>query len=101
MSAALHINDISGAMVDAAINIHSALGPGLLETVYEVLLAHELKQRQFLVERQVPVPIQYLGIQFEEGYRLDLLVEKSVIVEFKSIETITDVHKKQLLTYLR
>jgi GxxExxY protein len=88
-------------IVDAAINIHSALGPGLLESVYEVLLAHELKQRGLHVERLIPVPIQYMGIQFEEGYRLDLLVENLVVVEIKSIEEVAPVHKKQLLTYLR
>jgi GxxExxY protein len=97
----MHINDISGAIVDAAVNIHDALGPGLLESVYEVLLAHELKQRRFVVERQVPVPIQYMGIRFDEGYRLDLLVEDQVIVEIKSVEQITAVHKKQVLTYLK
>ena len=97
----MHVNDISGMIVDAAINIHSALGPGPLESVYEVLLAHELKQRGLHVERQIPVPIQYMGIQFEEGYRLDLLVENLVVVEIKSIEEVAPVHKKQLLTYLR
>lgn len=97
----MHINEISGAVVDAALRIHSELGPGLLESVYEVLLAHELKERGFEVERQVPVSIQYMGIQFEEGYRLDLLVDDLVVVEIKSIEIILPVHKKQLLTYLR
>jgi GxxExxY protein len=97
----MHINEISGAAVDAALRIHSELGPGLLESVYEVLLAHELKERGFQVERQVPVSIQYMGIQFEEGYRLDLLVENLVIVEIKSVEEVLPVHKKQLLTYLR
>ena len=97
----MHINEISGAVVDAAINIHESLGPGLLESVYEVLLAHELKQRGFVVERQVPVPIQYMGIRFDEGYRLDLLVENQVIVEIKSVEEISAVHKKQVLTYLK
>jgi GxxExxY protein len=98
---AMHINEISGAIVDSALLIHSEVGPGLLETVYEVLLAHELKERGFGVERQVPVSIQYRGIRFDEGYRLDLLVDDQVIVEIKSIEAILDVHKKQLLTYLR
>jgi GxxExxY protein len=97
----MQINEISGAIVDSAINIHSALGPGLLESVYEVLLAHELKQRGFRVERQQSIPIEYLGLRFEEGYRLDLLVEDQVIVEVKSVESVLAVHKKQLLTYLR
>jgi len=97
----MHINEISGAIVDAALRIHSEVGPGLLESVYEVLLAFELKERGFEVERQVPVPIEYKGIRFEEGYRLDLLVNNLVIVEIKSIEVVLSVHKKQLLTYLR
>lgn len=97
----MSINEISGAIIDAAITIHSELGPGLLESVYEVVLAHELKERGLAVERQVAIPIEYRGIRFDEGYRLDLLVEDQVIVEIKSINDITDVHKKQLLTYLR
>jgi len=97
----MHINEISGAVVDAAVNIHDALGPGLLESVYEVLLAHEVKQRGFAVERQVPVPIQYKGIRFDEGHRLDLLVENQVVVEIKPVEEIAAVHKKQVLTYLK
>lgn len=97
----MHVNEISGVIVDAALKIHSAIGPGLLESVFEVLLAHELRERGFEVERQVPVPIQYLGVQFEEGYRLDLLVNNVVIVEITSIEEVVSVHNKQLLTYLR
>jgi len=95
------INDVSGQIVDAAIAVHSELGPGLLESVYEIVLAHELKSRGFQVQRQVVVPIEYRGLRFEEGYRLDLLVENLVIVEIKSVEEMTSVHKKQLLTYLR
>ena len=87
--------------MDAAIAIHREIGPGLLESVYEVLLAHELKTRGFEVERQGHVAIEYRGIRFEEGYRLDLLVEDSVVVEIKSISELGDVHKKQLLTYLK
>jgi GxxExxY protein len=97
----MHINEISGAVVDAALRIHSELGPGLLESVYEVLLAHELMERGIQVERQVPVPIEYRGIKFEEGYRLDLLVEDQIVVEIKSVEEVSSVHKKQFLTYLR
>ena len=97
----MHENPISREIVDAAYKIHTSLGPGLLESVYEVLLCHELKKRGLKVERQVSVPIIYDGICFEEGYRLDLLVENKVIVEVKSIEELTNVHKKQLLTYLR
>ena len=94
-------NPISQQIVDAAYQIHKTLGPGLLESVYEVVLAYELRKRGLKVERQLPVPVVYDGICFEEGYRLDLLVEEKVIVEVKSIETLTPVHKKQLLTYLR
>jgi len=97
----MHENVISKEIVDAAFKIHTKLGPGLLESVYEVVLAYEMKQRGFRVERQTPVPIEYEGIHFDEGYRLDLLVENKVIVEIKSVEQISPVHKKQLLTYLR
>ncbi len=97
----MKLNDISGEILNAAIVIHKEIGPGLLESVYEVLLAHELKTRGFTVERQVIVPIEYRGIKFEEGYRLDLIVEDTVIVEIKSVEELTKVHHKQLLTYLR
>jgi GxxExxY protein len=95
------INEISGQIVDAAIKVHSVLGPGLLESVYEVALACELRKRGFQVDRQRPVPIVYEEIQFDEGFRLDLLVNDQVIVEIKSVEEIKPVHKKQLLTYLR
>ncbi len=94
-------NPISKEIVDAAYKIHSTLGPGLLESIYEVILTHELKKRGLHVERQHPVIVEYDGIHFEEGYRLDLLVEDKVIVEVKSIEKIANIHKKQLLTYLR
>jgi GxxExxY protein len=95
------LNEISGAIVDAAVTIHREIGPGLLESVYEVVLAHELKSRNLSVDRQESVPIEYRGLRFEEGYRLDLLVEDTIIVEIKSVDKVTDVHKKQLLTYLR
>ena len=97
----MHENPIAKEVVDAAFKIHTTLGPGLLESVYEVVLAHELKNRGLKIERQVSVPIEYEGIRFDEGYRLDLLVENKVIVEIKSIEQVSAVHKKQLLTYLR
>jgi GxxExxY protein len=95
------LNEISGQVVDARIAVHSELGPGLLESVYEIALAYELRQRGFLVERQIPVPVQYRGIKFDEGYRLDLVVNDLVIVEIKSIEAVTAIHRKQILTYLR
>jgi GxxExxY protein len=97
----MKLNDISGDIIDAAVTIHREIGPGLLESVYEVVLAYELKNRNLKVDRQVVVPIEYRGIRFEEGYRLDLLVEDIIIIEIKSVTEVTDVHKKQLLTYLR
>jgi GxxExxY protein len=81
--------------------LHPALGPGLLESVYEVTLARQLEKRGLSVQRQVAVPIEYEGEQFEEGFRADLVVEGKVIVELKSVERINPAHKKQLLTYLR
>ena len=94
-------NEIAKIIVDAAFQIHKKIGPGLLETVYEVVLAHALKRRGLKVERQVPVAIVFDGIKFNEGFRADLIVEDKVIVELKSVEKVIPVHKKQLLTYLR
>ena len=94
-------NDIAKIIVDACFKIHTSLGPGLLETVYEVVLQRELQQRGLVVSRQVPVPIIWEGIVFEEGFRADLLVNELVIVELKSVEKLASVHGKQLLTYLR
>jgi iron complex transport system substrate-binding protein len=93
-------NEITGQIVDAAYKIHLQLGPGLLETVYEVTLAHELRKRGFRVRRQVPVPIEFEGLRFDEGFRMDLLVEESVVVEIKSVEKNHPVHPKQLRTHL-
>ncbi|MBI4536533.1 MAG: GxxExxY protein [candidate division NC10 bacterium] len=95
------LNSISGAIVDAAFHIHSTLGPGLLESVYEVVLAHELEKRGLKVERQTPVPIDYDGVHFEVGFRADLVVESGIVVELKSVEELSPVHSKQRLTYLR
>lgn len=97
----MRLNDISGAIVDAAFKVHSALGPGLLESVYEIALAHEITKRGFTVQRQVPIPISYDGLKFDEGFRADLIVNDQIIVELKSVENLRDVHKKQLLTYLK
>jgi len=94
-------NEIAREIVDAAFHIHAALGPGLLESVYEILLARDLVKRGLPVIRQEPVPIRYDGLEFEEGFRADLIVADKVIVELKSVEHTTPVHKKQLLTYLR
>ncbi len=97
----MHENEIAKEVVDSAYQIHTKLGPGLLESVYEVVLAHELRQRGLKVERQVPVTITYEGLRFDEGYRIDLMVEHLVIVELKSVDELRPVHKKQILTYLR
>jgi len=97
----MRINEISGQIVDAAIKVHSKLGPGMLESVYETVLAYELRKRGLHVQRQLPIPIVYDDVHFDEGFRLDLLVEDQVIIELKSVEEINRVHKKQLLTYLR
>lgn len=94
-------NEISKQVVDAAFKIHTTLGPGLLESVYEAVLAYELKQRGLKVVRQKSIPVIYEEVHLEEGFRADLIVEDKVIIELKSVETIAPVHKKQLLTYLR
>ncbi len=94
-------NELARIVVDAAYKVHTKLGPGLLESVYEVVLAAELRNRGLRVERQVPIPIIYESIQFEEGFRADLIVEDLLLVELKSVEELSRVHKKQLLTYLR
>lgn len=94
-------NSTAREIVDAAYRIHVALGPGLLESVYEVVLASELQRRGLEVVRQRPIPVVYDGLQFQMGFRADLVVQDLVIVEIKSVETIMPVHKKQLLTYLR
>jgi len=95
------LDDITGGIVDSAFAIHRDLGPGLLESVYEALLARLLEQRGFYVERQPAIRFEYGGIVFEEGLRVDLLVDGQVIVELKSVERLARVHSKQLLTYLK
>ena len=94
-------NDVAKTVLDAAFLVHTKLGSGLLESVYEVVLAHELRKVGVGVERQKAMPITYDGLLFEEGYRADLLVEKLVIVELKSVAALTAVHGKQVLTQLR
>ncbi|MCU7935510.1 MAG: GxxExxY protein [Candidatus Thiodiazotropha sp. (ex Dulcina madagascariensis)] len=94
-------NEIGKYIVDSAVQIHRETGPGLLETVYEAILAHQLRQQGFQVERQVAVPIEYFGLRFDEGFRADLVVEKKVVIELKCVEKLNNAHKKQLLTYLR
>ena len=95
------LDDITGTIINAALKIHSALGPGLLESVYEAVLTRDLEKRGLRAERQKAVRFEYDGMTFEEGLRLDLLVENQVIVELKSVEQLAPVHGKQLLTYLR
>ena len=94
-------NEIGKIVVDSAVAVHRELGPGLLETVYEVIMANELRQRGLRVERQVPMSIEYHGIKFDEAFRADIVVEGKVVLELKSVEQVTRAHKKQLQTYLR
>ena len=93
-------NEIGGIVVDAAIQVHRDLGPGLLESVYEIILLHELVQRGLRARRQVPVDISYRGYCFDEGFRADLMVEEKVILELKCVERTGHAHRKQFLTYL-
>ncbi len=94
-------NEIGKLVIDSALAVHRDLGPELLETVYEVILEHELQQRGLEVERQVPISIELRGIKFDEAFRADMVVDGKVVVELKSVEQVTPTHKKQLLTYLR
>ena len=94
-------NTIGRIVIDQAVKLHMELGPGLLETVYEVILSHRLKEHGLKVERQVQIPIAIDGIQFEEGFRADILVENKVLLELKSVDRVSNAHKKQVLTYLK
>ena len=95
------INEVTGQIVDSAIKVHSALGPGLLESAYQACRAHELRKRGLRVRTEVPVPVVYDGIQLDLAYRLDMLVEESVVVETKAIAKVQPVHEAQLLSHLR
>ena len=97
----MHENEIGTHIVDCAVHLHQGLGPGLLETVYETVLARRLEKRGLRVDRQVPIPIEFDGEKFNEGFRADLIVEGKVIIELKSVEKVSPAHKKQLLTYLK
>ncbi len=97
----MRTNEITQAILAAAFHVHSSLGPGLLESVYEAVLAYELRKRGLRVERQKAIQIRYDDLDFDEGFRADLVVEDTVIVELKSLEKLAAVHPKQLLTYLR
>jgi GxxExxY protein len=95
------LNAISGSILDAAIRVHRSLGPGLLESVYEAVLAYELRERGHHVQTQVPIPVVWNDVRLEAGFRADLIVDHLVIVEIKSVEALAPVHAKQVITYLR
>lgn len=95
------IDDITGEIIDTALKMHQGLGPGLLESVYESVLTKTLEKRGLTVERQKPISFVYDDIPFEEGFRVDLLIDDRVVVELKSVEKLAPVHSKQLLTYIR
>ncbi len=97
----MEINAVTGEIVDAAVKVHSALGPGLLESTYEACLMYELHKRGLTVQSQVPLPVRYEEVVIETGYRIDLLVAESVIVELKSVDQVVPIHKAQLLSYLK
>lgn len=95
------LEQIAKDVVDASMKLHMALGPGLLESVYTVILQKKLQERGYQVEREVPIPVEYEGLQFEIGFRADLIINDCFIVELKSVEKLARVHAKQLLTYLK
>jgi GxxExxY protein len=97
----MEINEITGQIIDAAIKVHNALGPGLLESAYEACLMYELNKRGLVVRNQVPLPVKYEDVIIEVGYRIDLMVADSVIVELKSVDDVAPIHKAQLLSYLK
>ncbi|MCS6860995.1 MAG: GxxExxY protein [Abditibacteriales bacterium] len=97
----MHVNELTSQIIAAAIEVHSQLGPGLLESTYEECLCHELSLRGLSFKRQQPVSVVYKGIRLECGYRYDILVEDRVIIEVKSVDALAPVHEAQLLTYLR
>ncbi len=94
-------NEIGGIVIDCAMALHMETGPGLLESVYEVVLAHDLQARGLRMERQVPVPVTVRGVRFDEGFRADIIIENKVLLELKSVERPSKAHQKQVLTYLR
>ena len=95
------LDQIARTVVDAGLKVHRALGPGLLESAYEACLVHELLQRRMAVQRQLPLPVTYDGLELDAGYRLDLLVASEAIVEVKAVEALSRLHEAQLLTYLK
>ena len=97
----MNLREVSGAVVDAAMRVHSALGPGLLESAYAACLTHELRKRGLKVACEVPLPVVYDGVKLEAGYRIDMLVEDAVAVELKAVEALAPIHQAQLLSYLK
>jgi len=97
----MDLNEISSRILAAAFKVHTAIGPGILESVYQTCLHHELRKAGLRVEAQVSLPVRYDGLEMESGYRIDLLVEETVIVELKCVEALLPIHKAQLLTYLK
>jgi GxxExxY protein len=93
--------DLTEKIIGAAIEVHRALGPGLLESIYQTCLAHEMALRGLRFEKEKPLPVEYKGVKLESGYRLDFVVDGKVVVELKAVDSIHDVHKAQLLTYLK
>ena len=97
----MELSEITAQIVDAAMKVHTGLGPGLLESAYEACLAHELRKRNLQVETQVALPVHYDGVDIELGYRIDLLVQGAVIVELKAVRELLPIHEAQLLSYLK
>jgi GxxExxY protein len=97
----MHINEVSGQVVDAAMKVHSVLGPGLLESAYRLCLSHELRSRGLSVHSEVPLAIEYDRLRIEAGYKLDLLVNDAVVVELKAVSKVHPIHEAQLLSYLK
>jgi GxxExxY protein len=97
----MEINDITGQIIDAAMKVHTVLGPGLLESAYEACLTHELRKRGLHVETQKELPVVYDGVRLDVGYRIDLLVEGSVIMELKAVAELLPIHHAQLISYLK
>ena len=97
----MELNRVTSQIIGSAIDVHRALGPGLLESAYEACLAYELAQRGLNVEQQKPLSVIYKGVSLDAGYRLDLLVDRSVVVELKAVESLNSLHKAQLLSYLK
>ena len=93
--------DLTSKIIECALEVHTILGPGLLEKVYEECLEYELKQAGLFTQRQLERPVEYKGLQLEQGYRLDLLVDRTAVVEIKAVETLTVVHSAQVLSYMK